>query len=128
MFRRLTASLVLLACLLGIVQPALACANAAWRTDCCPGGSTGGTDQRMHPPSPGMDAHSCCTLRAAVTPSPSTIRGRTDQGQASAPPAAVDLPTMAPFGHLLALRAPVVQLPDHLNKSLTYLHTARLRL
>src|SRR5437763_4422027 len=45
--RRLIASLVLVACLLGIVQPALACANSASRTDCCPAGSPAGAGERM---------------------------------------------------------------------------------
>jgi hypothetical protein len=36
---------------------------------------------------------------------------------------------MVPFGqHALALCAPAARNPDHLNASLTYLHTARLRL
>jgi hypothetical protein len=36
---------------------------------------------------------------------------------------------MAPFGqHVLALCAPAARIPDHLNESLTYLRTARLRL
>jgi hypothetical protein len=36
---------------------------------------------------------------------------------------------MAPFGqHVLALWPPATRIPDHLNESLTYLHTARLRL
>lgn len=129
MFRRLTASLVLLACLLGIVQPALACVNAASGTDCCPAGSSGGSDQRMHPADPLMDADCRCALRAAITPSASAIRGRTDQGYAPGSPAAVDLPRMAPFGqHVLALCAPAARIPEHVNESLTYLHTARLRL
>jgi hypothetical protein len=128
-FRRLTASLLLVACLLGIVQPALACANAASRSDCCPAGSSGGSDQRIHPASPSIDVDCCCALRAAVTPSASAIRGRTDQGHASGLPTAVDLPTMAPLGqHVPALNAPAVQVPDHLNQSLTFLRTARLRL
>lgn len=129
MFRRLTASLVLVACLLGIVQPALACANAALRTDCCPAGASGGSDQRIHSNSPAIDASDCCAVRTGITPSVSAIRGRTDQSHASGSPTAVDLPTMAPFGqHLPALRAPAVQVPGHLDQSLTFLRTARLRL
>ena len=70
----LIASLVVVACLLGIVQPALACANGAARTDCCPAGSPAGGGDQMRPTSPSLEADSCCALPAAVTPSVSAVR------------------------------------------------------
>ena len=127
--RRLIASLVLVACLLGIVQPALACANSASRTDCCPAGSPAGAGERMRLASASIEAYRCCAPGVTVTPSVSAVRTRTAQGHASGSPAVVALPTVAPVGqHLPALRAPAARVPDHVDESLTYLRTARLRL
>ena len=129
MIRRLIASLVLVACLLGIVQPALACANSASRTDCCPAGSPAGAGEQMRPASASIEAYGCCALRAAISPSVSAVRARTAQGHASGSPAVVALPTVVPLGqHVPALRTPALRVPDHLDGSLTYLRTARLRL
>ena len=129
MIRRLIASLVLVACLLGIVQPALACANSASRTDCCPAGSPAGAGEQMRPASASIEAYGCCALRAAISPSVSAVRARTAQGHASGSPAVVALPTVVPLEqHVPALRTPVLRVPDHVDGSLTYLRTARLRL
>ena len=129
MVRRLIASMVLVACFLGIVQPALAYANCASRTDCCPAGSPVGCAEQMGLASPCVQADSCCALRAASTPSVSAVRPRTAQGHTSGPSPAIVLPTVVPVGrHLPELRMPAAQIPDHVNESLTYLLTARLRL
>src|SRR2546430_11332796 len=85
--RRLIASLVLVACLLGIVQPALACANSASRTDCCPAGLPAGAGEQMRPASASIEAYGCCALRAAISPSVAAVRARTAQGHASGSPA-----------------------------------------
>jgi hypothetical protein len=127
--RRLIASMVLVACLLGIVQPALAYTNCASRTDCCPAGSPAGCAEQLCLASPCVEAGSCCALRAASTPSVSAVRPRTASEHASGVSPAIAPPTVVPVGqHLPELRVPVVQIPDHVNQSLTYLLTARLRL
>ena len=129
MVRRLFASSVVLACLLGILQPAVACAAAcASHTDCCPGGSLAGSGEQLHQPSPSVQASRCCELRPAIATSVSAIGGRTDQGHASGSSAAIALPALIPVGRPpQELRAPA-QIPDHFDESLTYLRTARLRL
>jgi hypothetical protein len=128
MGRRLIASLVVVACLLGIVQPALACANGASRTDCCPAGSAGAGDQNR-PASPSLEAYSCCALPAAVTPSVSAVRTRTTHAHASGSTAMVDLPTRDLVDqHLSALQTSRALIPYYANESQTYLRTARLRL
>ena len=125
MVRRLIASLVLVACLLGTVQPALACAHAASRTDCCPTGSSG---ERLRPTAPSIEAYGCCAQPAAVTPSVSVVRARTVQGHASTSPGAVDLTWVAVGQHVAAVRTPPALISYHVDESLTYLRTARLRL
>jgi len=127
--RRLIASLVLVACLLGIVQPALACANSASRTDCCPAGSPAGAGEQTCRASPSIEAYRCCALGVTVTSSVSAVRTRTAQGHASASAAVVAPPTAVALGqHIPALRTPAARVPDHVDESLTYLRTARLRL
>lgn len=129
MVRRLTASLVLVACLLGIVQPALACANGASRTDCCPARSPAGGGDQMRPASPSLEAYSCCALLAAVTPSVSAVRARITHGHTSGSTAMVDLPTRDPVGQdLSSRRASPALVPYYANESRAYLRTARLRL
>jgi hypothetical protein len=123
--RRLIASMVLVACLLGIVQPALAYTNCASRPDCCPAGCA----EQLCLASPCVQAGSCCALRAASTPSVSAVRPRTAQGHASGVSPAIALPAVAPIGqHPPELRTRPTQIPAHANQSLTYLRTARLRL
>ena len=129
MVRRLIASLVLVACLLGIVQPALACADGASRTDCCPAGSPAGAGEQTCRASPSIEAYRCCALGVTATSSVSAVRTRTAQGHASASAAVVAPPTAVALGqHIPALRTPAARVPDHVDESLTYLRTARLRL
>ena len=130
MVRRLFASWVVLGCLLGILQPAIACAAAcASAMDCCPARSPPGSGEQLHQPSLSAQANSCCELRPAVTTSASAIGTRSDQGHPSESSAAVALPVVVRLGRPpQELRTPAAQIPNHLNESLTYLHTARLRL
>ena len=128
-FRRLIASMVVLACLLGIVQPAIACANCISRTDCCPAGSPASGGERMHPAAPCAQVSSCCILSAAIAPSVSAIGVRTSHDQASGYSAAIALPaTVGMAQHLRELQTAGAKVPDPANESLTYLRTARLRL
>ena len=125
MVRRLIASMVLLACLLGIVQPALACADCASRTD-CPAGSTPGCDL---PTSPCAQAISCCEMGAAVAPSVSAIAARATEGHELGSSAASIPPTgLRVAQSLQVLRTPLTRISDPTNQSQTYLRTARLRL
>ena len=128
MIRRLIASLVLVACLLGIVQPALACANSASRTDCCPAGSPAGAGERMRLASASIEAYHCCAPGVTVTPSVSAVRTRTAQGHASASPTATDLPAVVPVTQHFAVPTPPASIAYRASESLTYLRTARLRL
>jgi hypothetical protein len=127
--RRLIASLVVLACLLGIVRPAIDCSNCVSRTDCCPAGSATDCGAQIRSASHCAQATHCCALRATVAPSLSLIGVRVPQGHASGFPAATLLATMPTVGRpLLNLRTPVAFIPIHVDESLTYLRTARLRL
>lgn len=129
MVRRLMASMVLVACLLGIVQPTLAYTNCASRTDCCPAGSPTGCAEQLCLASPCVQPGSCCAERATSTPSVSAVRPRTAQAHGSGPSPANALPPGLPVGqHPRELRTQPAQIPAHVNQSLTYLRTARLRL
>ena len=128
MVRRLIASMVVLACLLGILKPAIACADCVSRTDCCPAGSSADCGAQMRGTSPCAQASSCCALRAAISPSVSALGIRATQGHASGP-SAIALPVTVRVGQYpRELQTPTAQIPDPINESLTYLRTARLRL
>jgi hypothetical protein len=123
--RRLIASLVLAACLLGIVQPVLACAGCAPRTD-CPAGCTPGCGI---PASPCAQAISCCEVGTAVAPSISAIAARTTQSHTPGSSVASSPPTdLRVAQSLQERRTPLALVPDPINESHTYLRTARLRL
>jgi hypothetical protein len=125
-FRRLIASIVVLACLLGTVQPAIACANSTSRTDCCPAGSPADTG---HQAAPCAQASGCCALSPAIASSVSAIGVRTSQDHGCVSSAAIALPITVRMGqYLRELQTSATQTPDHINDSLTYLRTARLRL
>jgi hypothetical protein len=128
--RRLFGSLVVLACLLGILQPAIACVAAcAADKDCCPAGSLAGSGEQVHQLSLSAQLSSCCELRLAIATSVSAIGGRTEQGHGSGSSAAIALPTAIRVGRPpQELRAPAAQIPHPFDESLTYLRTARLRL
>jgi hypothetical protein len=127
-FRRLIASLVVLACLLGIVQPAIACATCVSQTDCCPAGSPSGWNETGHQAAPCTEASGGCALSTIVAPSVLAIKARSPQGHVSAFPAAIALPTMVGLGRQPEPGTLAARIPDPVNESLTYLRTARLRL
>ena len=120
--RRLIASIVLVACLLGIVQPAFACVSPS---NCC----LSDCDGQM-PPGSGWDGKDdCCAIRAAVTASVSLapqLRQKLDGAGGS--PASI---TVAADPQPAPPRETPVPRPSTgaaIDQSLTYLHTARLRL
>ena len=126
--RRLIASLVLLACLLGIVQPALACANSASLTDCCPAGSPSGAGAQVRPGPASIEAYGCCALRVTDTPCVSALRTRTAQGPASGSPVAAAALAVVPVAQYSAVPTPRALTAYRVDESQTYLRTARLRL
>ena len=129
MLRRLIASIVVLASLLGTIQPAIACANRTSRTDCCPASSPADARELTHQVAPCVQANNCCALRPAIASSVSAFAARTSQDQGSVSSAAIALPVMVPVGqYLRELQTSFAQTPDPVNESLTYLRTARLRL
>jgi hypothetical protein len=121
-FRRLGASLMLLACLLGMVQPALACVP---RSDCC----TSGCSARTQPGLAESALDDCCAIQAAVgasvSPAPHPRHGLNVTGGSPAfiAPAA-DLQPRPPRN----LGAPPLTTRSPTDQSLTYLRTGRLRL
>ena len=120
--RRLIASIVLVACLLGIVQPAFACVAPS---DCCLSDCAG----QVPPGSGWAGKDDCCAIRAAVAgwvslapQSRHTLEGA--GGSSAFIASAVDLQPVPP-------RATPVPRPATgaaTDQSLTYLRTARLRL
>lgn len=128
-FRRLIASLVIVASLLGIVQPALACANCVSRTDCCPAGSPSGCSESGHQAASCAHTNSCCALSTTVAPSVLAVKARTPHAHVATSSAAIGLPTMFGLGREpTEPRTLAARIPDPINESLTYLRTARLRL
>ena len=126
--RRLLASLLLAAGLLGILQPAFACAS---RTDCCPTGTTRGCAGQNCAAAGWIATHSCCATRA-ISPSSVSIRARPDQLQphASGAPVTADLSAVdsLPRDRSGWTPLPFVIANTVFDESLTYLRTARLRL
>lgn len=131
MFRRLMSIVLLCASLLGLAQPLMACAADRATTDCCTGGSTSGCTTDTAPMLVAAGG-SCC----AVTPAGAT-------SSIVAPSRSVDSPlpvggtpdslcgarvtdSASPTAFSLNLRAAEAARATH--ATLTYLHTARLRL
>src|SRR5262245_19569113 len=78
-FRRLIVSMTLVACLVGIVQPALAC-------DCCPKGSAPGCVEQSA--AGGITTEECCAAGATLASSPwITAQTRQAADQAAGSPA-----------------------------------------
>ena len=128
-FRGLIAALVVVASLLGIVQPAIACANCVPRTDCCPAGSLPGCSESGYQTASCTQADGCCALSTTVAPSVLAVKGRTPHAHVSAASAAIAPPAMFGLGREpTELRTLAARIPDPVNQSLTYLRTARLRL
>lgn len=123
MVRRLLAPLTLWICLLGMVQPALAC---ALRADCCPKPSPAPYIQQTSAAAIADD--DCCSARSTAASSPwVAAQPRKAPDQTASAPASFDFRDDT----LLAQRPiqPASALTDYRgNESLTYLRTARLRL
>ena len=130
MVRRLFGSLVVLASLLGILQPSIACAAACTSApDCCPAGSPAGGSSQLNQPSLSAQPGICCEARPVLATLATAIGTRSDQGHACGSSAAIATPTLVPVGRPpQELRTATAQIPDRLDDSLTYLRTARLRL
>lgn len=122
MVRRLAAASMVLACLLGTVQPAIACVS---RSDCCPSGCS----DQMACGSGWVEMAGCCTIQAPVGTSVSIApQSRQALNVAGGSPALVALAgpvRLVPTREIPAARGASTSLTD---QSRTYLRTARLRL
>ena len=119
--RRLTVSLTLLACLLGIIQSALACVPQG---DCC----QSGCGQPVQASAAWGELFTCCATAAVGTSVSITAEPRGALQQASGPPAL----SVRPADFRLPLRSAISAQPtasaSAVDESRIYLRTARLRL
>ena len=119
---RLVAALMLLACLLGIAEPALACVSAS---HCCSSGCNG----QPQPGSGGVRLEECCglqaTLGASLSIAPQTGQALNVAGGSPAFIALAGPVLLVPTREKLTAQAATTFRSD---QSLTYLRTARLRL
>jgi hypothetical protein len=123
--RRFIATLLLLACLLGNVQAALACVPAG---DCCPAGAPNECDLQAGVTA-AVSAQNCCVAGVPVTSSVSVaIQPRHIVAGAAGSPAAINLATEPESSRLTRIPAGLGRSEHFPNDSLTYLRTARLRL
>ena len=123
MVRRLAAAFMLLACLLGAVQPVFACVS---HSDCCPSRCT----DQVSLGSIWVESSACCAVQAPVGTSLSIAsHSRQAPNVAVGSPALVTLADdplrLVPALEIRAAQAATTSRPD---LSLTYLRTARLRL
>jgi hypothetical protein len=113
---------MLLACLLGIVEPALACVSPS---DCCSSGCNG----QPQPGSGGVRLEECCglqaTLGASLSIAPQTGQALNVAGGSPAFIALAGPVLLVPTREKLTAQAATTFRSD---QSLTYLRTARLRL
>jgi hypothetical protein len=128
--RRLFALLVVWVGLIAAGAPAFACATAAAAGNCCPVDGPSGCAQLYEQLGP--EATACCITAAApsvmVSAEPSRELHSVQCGHGSADPVAAVASLSSILhrrGSQLALPLPA---PTHTDASLTYLHTARLRL
>jgi hypothetical protein len=123
---RFKAASVLLACLLGIFQPAFACASMH---DCCPRATPSGCGEALRHADAGLEAPNCCATQALVTYSVSIIaQPRYALDHAYNPPATLPILAVLPVATDEIPSTHLTQTALRLDESLTYLHTARLRL
>lgn len=124
MVRRLFTTLILSVCLLGVVQPTLACGPG---TDCCPRGSA---SVCIEPPTvPRVSADDCCAAKPTLAASSWVVA----QPRKSSDPTVASPALFGPPADVLAAQSALQVTPLFLTEyradaSLTYLHTARLRL
>ena len=117
---------LLLACLLGILQPAFACASIH---DCCPPAAQSGCGEAIRHADSALEAPDCCATHAFVAYSVSIIaqpRYALDHTYNS--PATLPILTVLPVATDVVPPTRLTQTALRLDESLTYLHTARLRL
>lgn len=124
MVRRLITSLMLSACLLGMIQPAFACGPG---TDCCAKGSASGCIEQITVPA--VSADDCCAAQPTLAASSWVVaQPRKSSAQAVTSPTLFGPPADVPVAQS-ALRVASLFLTEYrADASLTYLHTARLRL
>jgi hypothetical protein len=128
--RRLFVLFVLWVGLIAAGAPAFACATAAAAGNCCP--ADGSTDCTETYEQLGAAAIACCITASAPSaavsaePSREAQNAQSDHGSADpvAPLASLPLLFGSRGSHLVLPAAA----PAHTDASLTYLHTARLRL
>jgi hypothetical protein len=120
--RRLIALIVIFAGLLAAGSAALACASAAATGDCCPAGAPSGCIEMYQQ----LDAAPTVFCVTSVTPSPvmSAERGR---GPMDPVIVAATLGLPADLAHSSGFNGTIVDSAPT-DRSLTYLHTGRLRL
>ena len=130
MFRRLTAATIVLTSLLGVALPALAWSAGRPMHDCCSGDPAAPCSGSADTGLPANPSAKCCAatapavLIAVSRASPERVLDATSAGNLVSVPWPV-LPSAT------ARSWPVVAPPHpswHADASLTYLHTARLRL
>jgi hypothetical protein len=119
-------SLTIWLCLLGMIQPALACAPVP--DGCCPQGTPArGIEHATIPAASATD--DCCCARQVLTSSVRVAaQPRKAPDQSSSPPASPGAPAGALIAQLPNEAAPLAHADYRGNESLTYLRTARLRL
>lgn len=124
MVRRLITTLMLWGCLLGMTQPTLVCGPG---TDCCPKGSSSSCIEQSTVPAAAADG--CCATRPALASSPWVVaQPRKSLDRAAGFPSLLTAPAAVPVVRSVLQVAPLVLTDYRGDFSLTYLHTARLRL
>lgn len=124
MVRRLFPTLMLWTCLLGMIQPALACGLG---TDCCPKGSASTYVEQATLQAVADD--NCCAAQPAFTSSPSFIaQPRKALDRTAGSPSLFTAPAAVAVSRSVLHVAALVLTDYRSDFSLIYLHTARLRL
>jgi hypothetical protein len=122
--RRLITTLMLWGCLLGMIQPTLGCGPG---TDCCPQESISGCTQQSTVPTVAADG--CCATGPALASSAWVVaQPRKSLDRAAGCPSLLSAPAAVPVSRSVLQAAPLALTDYRGDFSLTYLHTARLRL
>jgi hypothetical protein len=129
--RRLLALILLWAGLLGAGSPALACASAAAAGDCCPAGAPSGCRQVYEQLDLAATAYSLTRSTPSAVVSAERSRGpQLLENDCGSPDPVVIAGAVVAFAHNAPpsiFDAPIVH-SAATDRSLTYLHTGRLRL
>ena len=124
MVRRLIPSLMLWGCLLGMTEPTLGCGPG---TDCCPKGSASSCTEPSTVPAVAADG--CCAAQPTLASAPWVVaQPRKSLDRAAGFPSLLSAPAAVPVARPVLQIAPFVLTDYRADFSLTYLHTARLRL